>query len=136
MSFIERYTTRYYAYDFSYCFHHTNNLVIMGLGESLIKDRGEIKDVQFVLKDAENLKGLVKGKKKKGGLVVHKGTRLVDVTFKDGSVFEYRSNIKAKLIEINPKIMNGDVDILNRMPEEDGYLFIMDLPNNDLKFPP
>ncbi len=75
---------------------------------------------------------MVKGKKKKGGLVVHKGTKLAEIKFDDGSVFEYRSSIKAKLIEINPRIMNCDYKRLNELPEEDGYLFIMDLPYNDI----
>jgi hypothetical protein len=48
---------------------------------------------------------LVKGKKKKGGLIVHKGTKLAEVIFNDMSTFEYRSPIKAKLIEISPKIL-------------------------------
>ncbi len=68
--------------------------------------------------------------------MVHKGTKLAEIKFSDGSVFEYRSPIKAKLIEINNKIMKGDLRKLNEFPEEDGYIFIMDLPNNDLKFPP
>ena len=108
----------------------------MGLGEELVRQRGEVQEIKFILKDADNITSLVKGKKKKGGLVIHKGTKLVQVQFKDGSQFEYKSPIKAKLIEINPKVHKGDVSIVNQLPEEDGYLFIVDLPNNDLKFPP
>ncbi len=79
---------------------------------------------------------MVKGKKKKGGLIVHKGTKLAEVIFNDMSTFEYRSPIKAKLIEISPKILWGNFNRLNDVPEEDGYIFIMDLPFNDIKFPP
>ncbi len=50
---------------------------------------------------------LVKGKKKKGGLIVHKGTNLAEVTFDNDDKMIYKSPIKAKLIEINPKIMKG-----------------------------
>jgi hypothetical protein len=32
--------------------------------------------------------------------------------------------------------MNGNVEKLNKLPEEDGYIFIMDLFNSDIKFPP
>ena len=49
----------------------------MGLGEELVKERGGVQEVKFILKDAENITSLVKGKKKKGGLVIHKGTKLV-----------------------------------------------------------
>lgn len=108
----------------------------MGLGEELVKERGGVQEVKFILKDAENITSLVKGKKKKGGLVIHKGTKLVQVQFKDGTDFEYKSPIKAKLIEINHKVQKGDISIVNELPEEDGFLFIVDLPNNDLKFPP
>jgi hypothetical protein len=58
------------------------------------------------------------------------------VLFKDGTHFEYKSPIKAKLIEINQKVQAGNLSIVNDLPEEDGYLFIVDLPNNDLRFPP
>lgn len=69
-SFIDRYTTRYFDSDNTYYFHHTNNLIIMGLTEKLIQKKGQIKGVKLVLKDASNLTQLVKGKKKKGGLIV------------------------------------------------------------------
>ena len=41
------------------------------------------------------------------------GTKLAEVKFEDGSVFEYKSPIKGKLVEINAKIMKGNIDKLN-----------------------
>ena len=78
---------------------------------------------------------LVKGKKKKGGLIVHKGTNLAEIVFESDERFIYKSPIKAKLIEVNPKIMKMDFEVINKFPEEDGYFFIMDLPHNDISFP-
>lgn len=31
--------------------------------------------------------------------------------------------------------MKGNMEIINEYPEEDGYIFIMDLPHNDITFP-
>lgn len=54
----------------------------------------------------------------------------------DDSVYVYKSSIKAKLIEINPKILKDNTRVINEFPEEDGYFFIMDLPQNNAQFPP
>ena len=74
---------------------------------------------------------LVKGKKKKGGILIQPDTKLCSVKFENNEEICIRSFIRGKIIEINEFIVNKDLQVVNEEPESAGFFFILSLPYND-----
>ena len=131
-SFTNRYTTKYKTEENSYYYLHTNNLVIIGITKELLQKHKKIKNINFRLKEKYekmDFANLVKGKKKKGGIPLSPDMKICDIEFEDGFVFLLRSRIKGKIIEINEKLLNKDFDGISKDVENNGFLFIVNLPS-------
>jgi glycine cleavage system H lipoate-binding protein len=130
--FMDRYTTRYITEDEVYYNIHTNNLLLIGLSESLIAKHKKITKITFRLKDKYDdmdMNKLIQGKKKRGGIPLSPKMKLFEVEFEDGFNLLVRCRIKGKIIEINEEILNHNYDVINKDPENDGFFFIAAFPS-------
>lgn len=84
--------------------------------------------VEFLFKNLSDLQNVVSGKKKKNALKIHKGMHVANIHFNNGSVFELRSPIAGKLIELNRSIAKGNLESINSQSESNGFLMILDPP--------
>lgn len=129
--FIDRYFARYvHPGESLYYYQHSNGLVVTGLLRGHPALASSPTRVRFLLsppRDGEKhraLGNLVSGKRKRGGVVVQPRQRLCEVE-SSGQIFEVRSAVRGTIIEINERLLSGELDVLIEDPEEAGFLFII-----------
>ncbi|KAM7457511.1 hypothetical protein BLSTO_01726 [Blastocystis sp. subtype 1] len=124
---IDRYYTQLYAADTNGCkgndvsiCMHSNTICIVSLAfghEILTKGKKCVK-VEFGVK---LMTGINQGKRKKGGIWVDETTILCEITCDDGSVYKIPSCIRARLAEVNSRLLE-EPNLLNEKPRTDGYI--------------
>ena len=131
-SFVERYFTTFTTPDKVYLNMHSNRIVLLGLTKDhdIFTLNKKIVKIDLLFKhDKHDLKNLVQGKKKRGGIHVTPSMKLFNIVCDDESSYVIRSPLRGSLIEINFDILNGDLSCVQNKPESDGFLVILNLPS-------
>merc|ERR1711935_349876 len=117
-----------------FTFQHTNKLVMVGLSHRhhLIANQFKIAKIEYPGIKNTDMTKVVKGKKKKGGVITGLKTLICNITCENGQVFEVKSIIHGSLIEVNERIIH-DPEILLKYPESDGYICILNQARNQKK---
>lgn len=66
----------------------------------------------------------VRGKRKKGGIVVESNTKLCSITCETGEVYSIQCAVKGTIVEYNDAL-DDDISLISRKPLTDGYLAVI-----------
>lgn len=127
-SVVDRFFTRYYYLRPGSCgedyvvLFHSNRVCLICLAPSHIARSKGITSISFDVGNVDRSLNQVKGKGKKGGMVLQEDSTLAVVTCEDGSTYKIPSCVRGKLIEVNERVVK-DPQLLNI--EGDGYIAIV-----------
>lgn len=107
---------------------HSNGIVLIQLAPSHPAFAKEIIEVGYNVGQLDRSSNEVKGKSKRGGLILQEKTQLAVVKCKDGSEYKVISSLPGKLIEVNKALIENP-EMLKK--EGDGFVAII-LPKIDV----
>lgn len=107
---------------------HSNGIVLVQLSPSHPAFKSGIVEVDYNVGQMDRSNNEVKGKSKRGGLVLQERTQLAVVRTKDGSEYKVVSCLPGKLMEVNKGLLENP-ELLGK--EGDGYVAII-LPKQDV----
>lgn len=129
---VDRYFQRFYYVRESHpdedhlVLFHSNRICMIGLAPEHIALKKGIKTIDFNIGNCDRSQNQVKGKGKKGGMVLQPTTALAVVTCEDGSEYKICSCITGKLIETNDNLGGDGTDIQELLKQEgNGYVAIV-----------
>ncbi|KAM8705213.1 hypothetical protein ACLKA7_009638 [Drosophila subpalustris] len=131
-SVVDRFFTRYYyiksqaAYQVLY---HSNRICLICLAPSHPAYTEGVESVSFDVGNVDRSQNVVKGKAKKGGMILQAETTLALLKTNSGNTYKIPSCIRGKLVEVNTALIT-DPQLLERVPEGAGYFAIL-LPKID-----
>ncbi|KAH8360120.1 hypothetical protein KR093_010864 [Drosophila rubida] len=131
-SVVDRFFTRYYyikagaAYQLLY---HSNRICLVCLAPSHPAYAEGIESVTFDVGNVDRSQNVVKGKAKKGGMILQADTTLALLKTSAGNTYKIPSCIRGKLVEVNTALIE-DPKLLERAAEGAGYFGIL-LPKID-----
>lgn len=107
---------------------HSNGIVLVQLAASHPAFAKGITEVGYNVGQLDRSTNEVKGKSKRGGLILQEKTQLAVVKCKDGSEYKVVSCLPGKLVEVNKGLLENP-ELLKK--EGDGYIAII-LPKQDV----
>ena len=128
-SIVDRYYTRYFfvredAPDEDHLvLIHSNRICLVGLAPSHIAPQKEIVRVDFDIGNCDRSDNRVKGKRKKGAMILQPSSALAMVHCSDGSQYKVFSCVGGKLVEVN-ELLGGSPGTIKK-GEGDGYVAIV-----------
>ncbi|XP_060646396.1 protein Abitram [Drosophila nasuta] len=131
-SVVDRFFTRYYylkggaAYQVLY---HSNRICLICLAPSHPAYSEGIESVSYDVGNVDRSQNVVKGKAKKGGMILQAETTLALLKTNAGNTYKIPSCIRGKLVEVNTALV-ADPKMLERVAEGAGYFGIL-LPKID-----
>lgn len=132
---VDRYYTRFYfvrenAPDEDHLvLIHSNRICLVGLAPSHAALAKEIMRVDFNIGNCDRSENKVKGKSKKGAMLLQPTSALAMVHCSDGSQYKVFSCLTGKLVEVNEAL--GQSPEICAKGEGDGYIAIV-LPKIDM----
>ncbi|EDV90692.1 protein Abitram [Drosophila grimshawi] len=126
-SVVDRFFTRYYyiksdaAYQVLY---HSNRICLICLASTHPAYGEGIASVSYDVGNVDRSQNVVKGKAKKGGMILQADTTLALLTTETGKVYKIPSCIRGKLVEVNTSLV-ADAKQLETVPEGAGYFAIL-----------
>lgn len=131
-SVVDRFFTRFYyiksqaAYQVLY---HSNRICLICLAPSHPAYTEGVESISFDVGNVDRSQNVVKGKAKKGGMILQAETTLALLKTNSGKTYKIPSCIRGKLVEVNTALIT-DPKLLERVPEGAGYFAIL-LPKID-----
>ncbi|KAM7362278.1 protein Abitram [Cochliomyia hominivorax] len=129
-SVVDRFFTRYYyikkgADQAPYkVLFHSNRICLICLASDHPALENGIGSINFDIGQMDRSKNTVKGKGKKGGMILQADSTLALLTSKTGEVYKVPSCVRSKLVEVNTSISENP-DLLANLPEGEGYFAIV-----------
>ncbi|XP_023163619.1 protein Abitram [Drosophila hydei] len=126
-SVVDRFFTRYYyikggaPYQVLY---HSNRICLICLAPTHPAFSEGIASVSYDVGNIDRSQNVVKGKAKKGGMILQADTTLALLTTETGTVYKIPSCIRGKLVEVN-NALQTDAKQLQQAPEGAGYFAIL-----------
>lgn len=126
-SMVDRFFTRYYyikagaAYQVLY---HSNRICLVCLAPTHPAYGEGIATVSYNVGNVDRSQNVVKGKAKKGGMILQADTTLAVLTTDAGNTYKIPSCIRGKLVEVNTALLT-DAKQLQLAPEGAGYFAIL-----------
>lgn len=126
-SVVDRFFTRYYyikggaPYQVLY---HSNRICLICLAPSHPAYNEGIASVSYDVGNMDRSQNVVKGKAKKGGMILQADTTLALLTTETGTVYKIPSCIRGKLVEVNTALQT-DAKQLHQAAEGAGYFGIL-----------
>ncbi|XP_068152535.1 protein Abitram [Drosophila tropicalis] len=126
-SVVDRFFTRFYyikgnaAYQVLY---HSNRICLICLAPSHPAFAQGISQVNFNVGNVDRSQNVVKGKGKKGGMILQADSTLALLTTETGETFKIPSCIRGKLVEVNTELI-AEPKLLEQLPERAGYFAIL-----------
>lgn len=126
-SVVDRFFTRFYyikaqaAYQVLY---HSNRICLICLAPTHPALSEGIESVSFDVGNVDRSQNVVKGKAKKGGMIVQADTTLALLKTESGKTYKIPSCIRGKLVEVNTALLT-DPKLLEKAPEGAGYFAIL-----------
>jgi hypothetical protein len=127
-SVVDRFFTRFYrpkpgrTDEDHLVLFHSNRICLVGLAPTHIAFKKGIKSINYDIGNLDRSKNEVKGKGKKGGMILQPTSCLALVKCLDDSEYKVDSCITGKLIETNSRL-DGNIEKLS--VEGDGYVAII-----------
>lgn len=121
-SVVERYYGKHYYFrngkldEAHTVLNHSNGICLIGLADTHVAVKKGIKSITFDIGNFDRSKNQVKGKNKRGAMVLQATSVLAIVTCDDDSTYRVSSCVQGKLVEINedlvenPKLIGTDGD--------------------------
>lgn len=88
-------------------FIHSNGICLVGIAESHPVFEKEIVNVNFNIGNVDRSQNAVKGKAKKGGMILQESTNLCKVECSDGTEYGIVAGIQGILVEVNPRLQKN-----------------------------
>lgn len=101
---------------------HSNRICIISLAPEHEALKVGIKSITFDIGNTNRSQNIVKGKGKKGGMVLQQDSAIAVVTDINDVTYKVPSCIQGKLIEVNERVVK-DVSLLGK--EGDGYIAVV-----------
>ncbi|XP_017873331.1 PREDICTED: FAM206 family protein CG9288 [Drosophila arizonae] len=126
-SVVDRFFTRYYyikggaPYQVLY---HSNRICLICLAPTHPAYAEGIASVSYDVGNMDRSQNVVKGKAKKGGMILQEDTTLALLTTETGTVYKIPSCIRGKLVEVNTALQT-DAKQLHQAAEGAGYFAIL-----------
>ncbi|TDG48189.1 hypothetical protein AWZ03_005364 [Drosophila navojoa] len=124
---VDRFFTRYYyikggaPYQVLY---HSNRICLICLAPTHPAYGEGIASVSYDVGNMDRSQNVVKGKSKKGGMILQADTTLALLTTETGTVYKIPSCIRGKLVEVNTALQT-DAKQLHQAAEGAGYFAIL-----------
>lgn len=126
--FYEQFLYKYQKDEDHLVLAHSNGIVLVQLAPKHPVFKSGIAEVRYDVGQIDRSNNEVKGKSKRGGLVLQERTQLAVVRGKDGHEYKVVSCLPGKLVEVNKGLLENP-DLLKS--EGDGYIAII-LPKQDV----
>ncbi|XP_039491204.1 protein Abitram [Drosophila santomea] len=126
-SVVDRFFTRYYYFkgDVPYqVLYHSNRICLICLAPEHPALGQGISSVNFDIGNVDRSQNVVKGKGKKGGMILQAESTLALVTTANGESYKVPSCIRGKLVEVNTALVE-EPKLLEQLPEGAGYFAIL-----------
>lgn len=130
LSVVDRFFTRYYyikkgADQAPYkVLFHSNRICLICLAPEHPALKDGIATINFDIGQMDRSKNTVKGKGKKGGMVLQADSTLALLTATSGEVYKVPSCVRSKLVEVNSEVSKYP-EKLAALPEGEGYFCIV-----------
>ncbi|KAH8344273.1 hypothetical protein KR084_009286 [Drosophila pseudotakahashii] len=124
---VDRFFTRYYYFkgDVPYqVLYHSNRICLICLAPDHPALSQGISSVNFDIGNVDRSQNVVKGKGKKGGMILQAESTLVLLTTESGETYKVPSCIRGKLVEVNTALV-AEPKLLEQLPEGAGYFAIL-----------
>lgn len=130
-SVVDRFFTRYYykklgssdnTDEYYLVLFHSNRVCLICLPPEHPAFKIGIEKISYNIGNTDRSQNHVRGKGKKGGMILQDDSTLALITCKDNTIYKVPSCIRGKLIEVNERIVENP-EILSK--EGDGYLAIV-----------
>lgn len=129
-SVVDRFFTRYYYIKkggdqtpYKVLFH-SNRICLICLASEHPALQDGIASINFDIGHMDRSKNTVKGKGKKGGMILQADSTLALLTSKAGEIFKIPSCVRSKLVEVNIAIAEHP-ELVENLPEGEGYFAIV-----------
>lgn len=126
--FYEKFRYNYQKDEDHLILAHSNGIVLVQLSPSHPAFKAGISEVGYNVGQMDRSNNEVKGKSKRGGLVLQERTQLAVIRTKDGAEYKVVSCLPGKLVEVNKGLLE-DPELLRK--EGDGFIAII-LPKQDV----
>lgn len=103
---------------------HSNKICLVTLAPSHPVFGEENLTIDYQVGNLDRTKNMVKGKGKKGGQHLENNSILCKITGSNGKVYDVRSCIKGKLIEVNENLIENP-NLLKTNPDSEGYIAVV-----------
>ncbi|KAH8407060.1 hypothetical protein KR222_004960 [Zaprionus bogoriensis] len=126
-SVVDRFFTRFYyikaeaPYQVLY---HSNRICLVCLAPTHPALAEGIESVSFDVGNVDRSQNVVKGKAKKGGMILQADTTLALLKTEKGTTYKIPSCIRGKLVEVNTELLTHP-KLLEQAPEGAGYFAIL-----------
>lgn len=136
-SMVERFFIRYYYIKkcskmtpYQVLFH-SNRICLICLAPEHPALKAGVKSVNFDIGQSNRSENTVKGKGKKGGMILQADSTLALITDFNGEVYKVTACIRSKLIEVHAKLQDNPELLSSKLEEGAGYIAIV-LPKIEL----
>ncbi|XP_063708278.1 protein Abitram [Culicoides brevitarsis] len=126
--FYEKFRYSYQTEENHLVLAHSNGIVLVQLCPEHPVFQSGIAEISYDVGQVDRSNNEVKGKSKRGGLVLQERTQLAVIRSKDGKEYKIVSPLAGKLVEVN-KSLAENPDLVRK--EGDGYVAII-LPKQDV----
>ncbi|XP_017047080.1 protein Abitram [Drosophila ficusphila] len=126
-SVVDRFFTRYYYFKGEVPYqvlYHSNRICLICLAPDHPALSQGISSVNFDIGNVDRSQNVVKGKGKKGGMILQAESTLALVTTENGETYKVPSCIRGKLVEVNTGLVE-EPKLLEQLPEGAGYFAIL-----------
>ncbi|KAH8383831.1 hypothetical protein KR009_010726 [Drosophila setifemur] len=126
-SVVDRFFTRYYYFKGEVPYqvlYHSNRICLICLAPDHPALGQGISSVTFDVGNVDRSQNVVKGKAKRGGMILQAESTLALLTSESGETYKIPSCIRGKLVEVNTAVVE-DPKLLEQLPEGAGYFAIL-----------
>jgi len=124
---VDRFFTRYYYFKGEVPYqvlYHSNRICLICLAPDHPALSQGISSVNFDIGNVDRSQNVVKGKGKKGGMILQAESTLALLTAESGETYKVPSCIRGKLVEVNTALVE-EPKLLEQLPEGAGYFAIL-----------
>jgi len=124
---VDRFFTRYYYFKGEVPYqvlYHSNRICLICLAPDHPALSQGISSVNFDIGNVDRSQNVVKGKGKKGGMILQAESTLALLTTESGETYKVPSCIRGKLVEVNTALVE-EPKLLEKLPEGAGYFAIL-----------
>ncbi|KAH8294699.1 hypothetical protein KR018_001768 [Drosophila ironensis] len=126
-SVVDRFFTRYYYFKGEVPYqvlYHSNRICLVCLAPEHPALGQGVASVNFDVGNVDRSQNVVKGKAKRGGMILQPESTLALLTTEGGDTYKIPSCIRGKLVEVNTSLVD-EPKLLEQLPEGAGYFAIL-----------